>query len=420
MTGTWQYQGPFPTFLLDQLKSRIDGEDLSDLQDEGEDDQNDDVNEVHNVYVREVAQVIGARMSTIFQVFHCAVIHELGGNEAVSERKWNQDVLDRFAKDVDWPAFRAKFPAAYEIFKTRIYFESIQSRVVRDYPFRGKVGLVWTLDGPMNSRDIVIASPNYEACDAVMAFLSSDVGALATPRLERIFSPEEEVFQPFFAFLSSAFPTVINDARIQPQFFQAFQYFEGGDFTHCVGALGLVGEDYLTQVYETLLRKPIPKGLTLGQIYDGLHDQLRQRLHPAPQKLVPVDEVYELSKRAEAIDLEADVDAFKRSLAQALREIANTIKSDRKYFDHRIRELQSIDTRLSIFPVLIRENLADLIRFRNAAAHKTRIPIGSYEALRALYCLTSFVMWWLRERTSIDWRKEADEILKDLVERNSK
>ena len=54
-----------------------------------------------------------------------------------------------------------------------------------------------------------------------------------------------------------------------------------------------------------------------------------------------------------------------------------------------LKELHARDrnAQLSVFPSYIRANMHELIRNRNAAAHKTRVPLGNYEAL--LRCILS-------------------------------
>ena len=93
----------------------------------------------------------------------------------------------------------------------------------------------------------------------------------------------------------------------------------------------------------------------------------------------------------------------------------NLVKSDRRYFLEKIESSTKAAKRISIFPDLLHENLMELIRNRNAASHKTRIPLGRFEALRTLYCLSAFALWWKEEKEGTDWSLDSLEILKAAV-----
>jgi hypothetical protein len=70
-------------------------------------------------------------------------------------------------------------------------------------------------------------------------------------------------------------------------------------------------------------------------------------------------------------------------------------------------------------PMRIRDNLNEVIRNRNAASHKTRVPLGNFEALRTLFCLTSFLIWWRHEKSTIDWSQDKLAALQSAIDRNA-
>ena len=277
-------------------------------------------------------------------------------------------------------------------------------------------GYAIVLTGPITGR-IVVLGTSAEVV-TVLRDLLQGIGQIEQATVERVFSPEEELFQPYFSLMALAFGQLINDPRIKPLLKQAFTYFNEKDYIHCVANLGLVAEDYLTQVFETYLRLPCPKGLTLGQMYDQLHAAVKELFTPEKQELRQLDGVYEQITQLESSTGGQGQPAIVPTVA-ILREILNSLRSDRKHFSHRIDELHRRDQRLTVFPTRIRENLTELIRNRNAASHKTRVPLGEYEALRTLYCLTSFLLWWRREKELIDWSLDRRPILELAISRNS-
>jgi hypothetical protein len=177
----------------------------------------------------------------------------------------------------------------------------------------------------------------------------------------------------------------------------------------------VIAEDYLTQVYETYLREPCPKGHTLGQIYDLLHYEIRDLTAPSREELKTLDPLYEEIQQIQQNKLTDPNQVIYDRLSKLMRELITTIRADRRYFNQRIDDLHNRNQRGSIFRSQLRENLTELIRYRNAASHKTRIPLGNYEAVRSLYCLTSFLIWWRRTRDSTNWSNDRVLILKDAL-----
>ena len=91
-----------------------------------------------------------------------------------------------------------------------------------------------------------------------------------------VFSPEEEVFEPYFPIVKLAYEAIDQDGRLRSHYVRAFEEYESNRYESCVNVLGLIAEDYLTQAYETLFRDVAPKGKTLGQLYDALHSEKKR------------------------------------------------------------------------------------------------------------------------------------------------
>lgn len=148
-------------------------------------------------------------------------------------------------------------------------------------------------------------------------FLAS-TGQFANAEIDRVFSPEEDLFEPYIIFLSSSLPNILGDHKAQAQVQSAFDYYKRDDHLHCVSTLGMAGEDYLTQVFETLLREPCPRGLTLGQIFDLLHRQIKEIVSPRKETLTDVSAIYEKIKKIKESDNDDE-------LVMILRELVNTV-----------------------------------------------------------------------------------------------
>jgi len=108
-----------------------------------------------------------------------------------------------------------------------------------------------------------------------------------------------------------------------------------------------------------------------------------------------------------------------KEIIELLRKVLNVITEDRDAFKRKVDRLKESPKKLSVFPPELRDNITDLVRHRNAVSHRTMVPIGSYEALRSVYCLMSLVMWWGKEKTVINREDDPDTIMRNSIKRNS-
>ena len=86
--------------------------------------------------------------------------------------------------------------------------------------------------------------------------------------------------------------------------------------------------------------------------------------------------------------------------------------------ESKIRDIQKPKSDISIFNKQLRDNISEVIKNRNATSHRSRIPIGNYEALRSVYGCITLILWWTKQKETIDWTEEPNEILKKIVEEN--
>jgi hypothetical protein len=63
----------------------------------------------------------------------------------------------------------------------------------------------------------------------------------------------------------------------------------------------------------------------------------------------------------------------------------------------------------------LRSNTIELIKYRNVTAHKSRVTIGEYEALRAVYCCVTLVLWFNKIKKGINWANSKEDILSGVI-----
>jgi len=159
---------------------------------------------------------------------------------------------------LDLHAVRNHFKAALELFKKHIHhpeFEPTLSGLSICRPRNGSFLL--PCGGPSDSQVFMLVAFELAVLENVRDFLRR-LDKVAEASLTRVFSPEQEVFAPYFAFFRLAFPQFIKSDRLAPQFQKAFTEFEHSHFANCVESLGLLAEDVLVQVDEQPFRDACP------------------------------------------------------------------------------------------------------------------------------------------------------------------
>lgn len=315
---------------------------------------------------------------------------------------------DTWIKRIDLTALVADFPQAWKIFQEQIYLDNFTSGVSRNKQFRIKSGLLTLLRAPRESGQIHVIAMGRAEVSALHDFYRA-LGAVTESSIRRVFAPDEELFRPYFPLVSSVLNHVIQDEQISSVFSQALAYYEEEDFQHCISSLGLIAEDYLQRVYTTLLREPLPNGLTLGQTLERLHRRIDD-LFPQPKNsLRNVDPIYEqIRMLTTPIDV-ANIQAI-------LRDILSFAHDDRQHFIKRPDDITKPGIRRSIFPAKQSENLNELLKWRNAASHNGRIPLGAHEADRTLFCLVSVITWWQEQLSRLDWTLARTDLIEQPLQ----
>jgi hypothetical protein len=344
---------------------------------------------------------VTSRVSAINSLFRIAKLTE-GGNPPP---KINE--LDAWISQIDLTDFRSKFSDAYTIFSEQIYFDGFISGFGVSRPYRTKAGFLTLLSAPRDDGGLHVVAMSRAELATLRDFYRA-LGVIDADIFQRVFAPDEALFKPYFALVSSVLNHVIYDSHISRVFAQALAYYEEEDFQHCISALGLIAEDYIQRVYTTLLREPLPGNHTLGQTLERLSRRLDDYIPLTKPILRSVDTAYELLKA-----LPPNPDAA--ALAPAFRELIQLIHDDRQYFGKRIEELSKPSSRRTVFPPRVTDTLNDLLKWRNAASHNSRIPLGAHEADRTLFCLVTVITWWQKQLATQDWTKSRVEVIENLL-----
>lgn len=344
---------------------------------------------------------VTSRVSAINALFRTAKLTE-GGDAPpkLSER-------DSWIGNIDLAELRIEFADAYTIFSQHIYFEGFTSGFASSRPYRTKAGLLALLSAPRNGDGVHVVAMSRAELATLRDFYRA-LGVIDADTFQRVFSPDEALFKPYFALVSSVLNHVVYDSHISRVFAQALAYYEEEDFQHCISALGLIAEDYIQRVYTTLLREPLPGNHTLGQTLERLNRRLDDYIPLQKLTLRSVDSAYDLLK---ALPPNADASA----IAPALRELIQLIQDDRQYFGKRIEELSRPSSRRTVFPPRVTDTLNELLKWRNAASHNSRIPLGAHEADRTLFCLVTVITWWQKQLATQDWTKSRVEVIESLL-----
>ncbi len=369
------------------------------------------------------------RFTFIFRLFSYIYFLESEDESLISYLE-SEDSEDKLIFDIiDLDKLKEEYKSAFEYFKENIFFKGFKSLVSDGYLISIKEGFFIFEDDPLYDkyyrgeeefketkvRRILLTSLELSTLEKLKIFYEK-VGKISETELVPIFSPEEEVFKPYFKLLEQAYDSFIDNYNIQRLFRKSIDEYNEDNFSHCISTIGLITEDYLVQIFETLFRDICPKGLTLGQLYDSIHNNLKQKFE---EKKIEEPKIKPLYDSVNKLVVEEKDDSYKvKETLKVFRELLNFIKENKKCTDLMMESIQKKRKRISIFTPILRSNINELIKNRNAISHRSRIPIGDYEALRTVYCCITLIIWWNKQKKLIDWKKEPDDIIKEIIERN--
>jgi hypothetical protein len=351
------------------------------------------------------------RISFLMSLFQFLAQQAAGQAETQDSLDDDSDEEQTILDLVDTSAIGDKYSEALAFFQSNLYHPSFRASTVRNKISRLKAGPFILLAGPRDGDSVVLVSWTREPLHAMGQFLQQ-IGKIDQVDLMPIFSPEEEAFAPYFNLLGMVREHLVRQAHLGPIVEKALANFSESNYTESVSALGLAGEDVLTQIFETLFREQLTKGLTLGQLVDEVNGRTAALF---PRKEDPVPDLSNLFgdlNQAITDGAVGQVDAL-----PILRKFLAQVIEANKYLNTKLDKLGVPERKISIFPPRVQQMLTELIRFRNAASHRSRVPIGPYECRRAAYAFVVLHGWWEREKRTIDWTRSPKEIVVQCAQR---
>ena len=410
LSATWISNGGVSSDLWNDIEKEIGGRDVIQIQT----GKRERKLRITKEWKEEIHTRVCDRITFLMTLFQFLAQQASGQAEDQEASETDSDEDQTVLDLIDTQAIAAKCGDAIEFFDKKILHPSFQPKTIRNTVTRIKSGPYILLNGPIDeSRSINLISWSREPLEAIAQFLKL-IGKIADIELMPVFSPEEEAFAPYFDLFGLAREHLVRQEHLGPIVDKALGNFYENNFTEAISALGLAGEDVLTQIFETLFREQLHKGLTLGQLVDEINN--RVSAHFPKKEEVPPDISILYADIKQAIDSEYRDDAVTLNI---LRKTIGQLIESNKFLTNKIDKIGQTEKRISIFPTRVQLMLTELIRYRNAASHRSRVPLGPYECRRAAFAFVVLYSWWDREKRVIDWSHSPSEIVVDCAKRAS-
>lgn len=326
------------------------------------------------------------------------------------------DIL--YLSSLDLDSIKTKYSDELDFFIDEIHSDNFDSTINTPGFLSTKSGVILCMSAEDEERTKSIKFISLEPQPIEkLAMLFKGIGKISDFTVTATFSPEEDVFEPYVYFLEVIYPTFYAKGKLHDLLDQSISIYKTGNYGYCVSTVGLVIEEQLTQIYETLYRTRCPSRSTLGELLELINKETTEKYSTGskkkPDTAVQIDDIYKrINKSIE------QQNQSKENELLIMRDIVTLIKEDNANTLIALKEPQK-NGAPSIFPSNIRENLNEAIRYRNAISHKSRTFIGSFEAVKSIFDVTSLLLWWISERQFIDWKEDKDKILKDMIKRNN-
>lgn len=311
---------------------------------------------------------------------------------------------------------RKKYADAYDFFVENLYFENMSISVNTKEILRfNKASIL--LEQPIG-ESIYISSLDNDSINIIKDFFDR-TKLIYEVKIERYFSPEEIVFSSYVIYLQAMYEKIIEYKALQELMAKAISDYNSKHYSISIGTVGILVEDIFIQIFETLFRREANKSYTLGQRYDEISKNVSD-LFPS-QSRDPKTNIEDLFVEIDSI-LTKDMSTYNPKIQseelEIIRKILHSMKEQNRHTEDLIKKAFHPDNKVSIFSKGIQANFNELLRYRNATSHKSRIPIGPYEATRTIYCAVNLIIWWKEERSKIDWSKSKEDIIKEFVKNN--
>lgn len=225
-----------------------------------------------------------------------------------------------------------------------------------------------------------------------------------------VFSPEEELLEPYVDIVSACLENLPVSSTNRRHLRKAISNYYDEDYTGSVSSAGLVAEEYLSQVYETIAREPVPRNLTLGQLSQriGLTSKAIENPQSTPTRITQASIMRDIEK----IRYSSDKTYTRKVVSNILRYMSSAAKELKSDLD----SVNKSDQSFALFPKLIKMSMDDLVTYRNIASHKSTESIDSLKALKSLASSLSLAIWWEASRKTIDASKSKEDVYNELVE----
>lgn len=307
-----------------------------------------------------------------------------------------------------------KYINTYNLFVNDIFCNDIKPIIRINEIFKFNKGNFILAD---LSDSISIVSISHESIKVINNFLES-LNLIKETSIEAYFSPEELIFDQYVTYLKAVHTRIIEYPAFNRLIEKGISEFSQENYPNCIGTIGIMAEDLLIQIYETLFRDESPKGLSMGQMYDQIQIKIQKGL--SSENISPTIELGNLFTETNTIleKIQSPGINVQMETLELIRKVLQLIKEQNEFTRDLIKKKLSSETTISVFPRKIQSNLNELIKYRNAISHKSRIPIGKYEATRTFFCVMTLLIWWNNERRLIDWEEPDYEIIKKITQRN--
>ncbi|MBR9704636.1 hypothetical protein GOV12_04440 [Candidatus Pacearchaeota archaeon] len=337
----------------------------------------------------------------------------------------HDDEIMIISKIVNLKSFKIKYQDALNYFKNNINYDHFYTSVKTNKitPIQNGFFVYIEVERPRDDfhkdyRNLYLTSTSPEPLECLKLFYEK-LDKIKDIEMLPIYSPQEEVFTPYFAFLEPIYPSFISDIKINELIRDAISEYDEMRYPYCIHLIGLVSEEYFVQIYETLFREICSEN-PLGKIYNSIGNKIKDISEIHPKKEPDFELLYQEIKKLQQRIREGD-DKITKEFLVLLSKIVSSIKENKKYICERIVSTQNKNIPNSIFPKQLQENIRKLIEYRNMVSHRGESHIGEPEALKTVYYCITLILWWNREKELIDWKKHkvnTQEVIEEITKRN--
>lgn len=314
---------------------------------------------------------------------------------------------------LDLNKIEKKYENAYNLFINDIFYNELQPRIFLNEIFKFNKGNF--ISAKPIEESIILTSINHDSLKIIESFLES-LNLITDVNIEACFSPEEVVFDHYISYLDAVHSRIIEYHVFLKLIEQGISEFNGGMYSNCIGTIGIMAEDLLIQIYETLFRDEVPKGLSMGQLFDQIQTKIKKQISEKTTETIELDSLFDETN----LNLRRlkSQDNVQEEILTQIRKILQYTKEQNEITRDLIKKKFSTEISNSVFPKKIQMNFNELLKYRNAISHKSRIPIDKYEATRTVFCVMTLLIWWNNERKLIEWNDSEEGIINKIIERN--